>query len=163
MTIFLRLIYLMDYGRERSSRGGGANHNTKSVRARPSALAKSLLRPEVAEQLDAGRGLAAVGVGRREDDCDHVVAVGGVAEPEEASVGAGGACDLPLLAQVYVRLGRGEPVGAAGLDLDEAEHGAVVGDEVDLVLHDRAPAVAADARLEVRRHQLEALRAQVVR
>ena len=37
------------------------------------------------------------------------------------------------------------------------------GDEVEFGLHDRAAAVAADVRLEVRRHQLEALRAQVVR
>src|SRR5829696_4175774 len=63
-TILLMFMFLTDYRRERSGRGE-VHIITKSGRAGPAALAEFLLRPEVAEQLDAGGGLASVGVGRR--------------------------------------------------------------------------------------------------
>src|ERR1043166_4432753 len=123
---------------------------------RPAALAEFLLRPEVAEQFEAGGGRVAVNEGRREQGADHVVAVGRGGEAEGATVGARGACDLALLAQVNVGFGRGEAVGGARLDLDEAERRALVGDEVNLRLDERAAAVAPDAYAEVRGDQLEA-------
>ncbi len=129
----------------------------------PMALAELLFRPEAAEEFEARGVRAAFGVGRREDDADNVVAVSRAREAEQSPVGPGGARDLPLLAQVYVGLGRGEPVGAAGLDLDEAEHRAFVRDEVYLGLHLRAAAVAPDVQLEVGGDEFVAPRAQVFR
>lgn len=100
--------------------------------------------------------------GRRKDDADNVVAVGRARQAEHAPVGSRGARDLALLAQVYVRLGRGEAVGGARLDFDEADDGAVVRDEVNLGLHDRAAPVAADAELEVRRDESVSVREKVL-
>ena len=128
---------------------GGAEVSVVVRGVVPAAFAEFVVGEEVAEQSDArGRGRAVGGRGR-EEDADHVVAVGGGGESEQAAVGACGACDLALLAQIDVGFGGGEAVGGARLDLDEAEGAALVGDEVDLGVDEGAAAVATDVEFEV--------------
>jgi hypothetical protein len=115
-TIFLLLMLLTD--RDVKGRAAGRRESYQVMTAcgssrlrplRPSAFAELVLRPETAEEFEARGGLVAVGVGRREDDGDDVVAARRVGEAEQSEVGACGARDLTLLAKVYVGLGRGEP------------------------------------------------------
>src|SRR2546423_18879 len=112
---------------------------------RPAAFAELGVSPEVSEKSEARGGRVSGVVGRGKQHADNVVAEGRGGESHHASVDARGACDLSLLAKVYVRLRRGEPVGGARLHFDEAERLTLVCDQINLRLHDCAAAVAPDA------------------
>lgn len=101
--------------------------------------------------------------GGRRDDADNIITKGRVVQIEQTAIDACGAGNLPLLAQVNIGFGRGEPIGGAGLDLDEAEHRPIVSDQINLGVNQHVAAIASHRQLEVSRDEAKADTLQILR
>jgi len=96
-----------------------------------------------------------------ERDADDIETKGLTLQAEQPTVDARGASDLASLAPIDVSFGRGETVGDARLHFDETERWAIVGDEIDFVLHERAARIPSDGQFEVRCYQSVAVGSEV--
>src|SRR3954469_18218197 len=81
---------------------------------------------------------------------NNIVAKRRVRYAEHAPVDTRGARNLPALAAIDVRLGRGNVVSSTRLDLDKTQRRTVICDHVDLGVDDDVAPVSADGQTEIR-------------
>jgi len=84
-----------------------------------------------------------------DDHCDDVETVRFRFNAQHSSIDAGGARDLPTLAQINVDLRRREPIGRASFYFDKAKCFAIVSDEIDLSVYDSIAQVSSNRQSEI--------------